>query len=351
MKPAALDLLVCPHDATALAPRRRRRRRRHEGELTCGEGHQLRDPRRRPAARPGRSQGRSAIRAARSTRSRPSGRASTPRRSGSASRLSTSGTSSVSDSATRTACARFLADKRIGAGGRHGCRRRRSALRAALRRDGCRPRPQREHRHRAARVRRGGEPALHPGRPAAARRCRARASTSSQPTRSSTTRPTRRLPCVRWRGSLAPGGTLAFYVYKVKAPLREYADDYIRERTTKMSVDECMDFSAVDERARPQALGPRTPPSRSTATSRCSASRPASTTSSGSSTGTSSSASGTTTSRRTSTTSSTSTGTTRRTRRGTPRTRFAAGATSSGSPIDHLDVGDAGISVRATAAA
>ena len=42
---------------------------------------------------------------------------------------------------------------------------------------------------------------------------------------------------------LAPGGVLAFYVYKVKAPLREYADDYIRERTTKMSVDECMQFS------------------------------------------------------------------------------------------------------------
>ena len=45
-------------------------------------------------------------------------------------------------------------------------------------------------------------------------------------------------------GLVAPGGTLAFYVYKVKAPLREYADDYIRERTTKMSVEDCMDFSA-----------------------------------------------------------------------------------------------------------
>jgi SAM-dependent methyltransferase/uncharacterized protein YbaR (Trm112 family) len=43
---------------------------------------------------------------------------------------------------------------------------------------------------------------------------------------------------------LAPGGTLAFYVYKRKAPMREYADDYIRERTTRMSVEECMDFSA-----------------------------------------------------------------------------------------------------------
>jgi SAM-dependent methyltransferase len=43
---------------------------------------------------------------------------------------------------------------------------------------------------------------------------------------------------------LAPGGVLAFYVYKVKAPLREYADDFIRERTTKMKVEDCMDFSA-----------------------------------------------------------------------------------------------------------
>jgi SAM-dependent methyltransferase/uncharacterized protein YbaR (Trm112 family) len=44
---------------------------------------------------------------------------------------------------------------------------------------------------------------------------------------------------------LAPGGVLAFYVYKRKAPLREYADDYLREHTTKMSVEECMDFSAA----------------------------------------------------------------------------------------------------------
>jgi SAM-dependent methyltransferase/uncharacterized protein YbaR (Trm112 family) len=43
---------------------------------------------------------------------------------------------------------------------------------------------------------------------------------------------------------LAPGGTLAFYVYKRKAPIREYADDYIRERTTQMTVEACMDFSA-----------------------------------------------------------------------------------------------------------
>ena len=83
-------------------------------------------------------------------------------------------------------------------------------------------------------------------------------------------------------GLLAPGGTLAFYVYKVKAPLREYADDYMRERTTKMSVEECMDFSAsMSELGRKLSdLGRHhhaRPP-----ISRCSASRPASTTSSGS---------------------------------------------------------------------
>jgi SAM-dependent methyltransferase len=43
---------------------------------------------------------------------------------------------------------------------------------------------------------------------------------------------------------VAPGGVLAFYVYKVKSPIREYADDYVRERTTKMSVEECMEVSA-----------------------------------------------------------------------------------------------------------
>ncbi len=45
-------------------------------------------------------------------------------------------------------------------------------------------------------------------------------------------------------GLVKPGGSLAFYVYKRKAPMREFADDYVRERTTKMSVEECMEFSA-----------------------------------------------------------------------------------------------------------
>src|SRR4051812_7860791 len=43
---------------------------------------------------------------------------------------------------------------------------------------------------------------------------------------------------------VAPGGVLAFYVYKRKAPLREHADDYIRERTTRMSVEDCLEVSA-----------------------------------------------------------------------------------------------------------
>ena len=45
-------------------------------------------------------------------------------------------------------------------------------------------------------------------------------------------------------GLLRPGGVLAFYVYKRKAPLREYADDYLRERTTLMTVEDCMEMSA-----------------------------------------------------------------------------------------------------------
>ncbi|MEJ7730206.1 MAG: class I SAM-dependent methyltransferase [Polyangiaceae bacterium] len=42
---------------------------------------------------------------------------------------------------------------------------------------------------------------------------------------------------------LAPGGHLAFYVYKVKGPIREFCDDYIRERTVKMPPEEVMKVS------------------------------------------------------------------------------------------------------------
>ncbi len=42
---------------------------------------------------------------------------------------------------------------------------------------------------------------------------------------------------------LRPGGHILFYVYKKKAPIREFCDDYIRERTTKMSPEDCMEVS------------------------------------------------------------------------------------------------------------
>ncbi len=42
---------------------------------------------------------------------------------------------------------------------------------------------------------------------------------------------------------LKGGGEIAVYVYRKKGPIREFCDDYIRERTTKMSVDECLKFS------------------------------------------------------------------------------------------------------------
>ena len=42
---------------------------------------------------------------------------------------------------------------------------------------------------------------------------------------------------------LAPGGHVAFYVYRKKGPIREFCDDYIRERTVPMSPDECLRVS------------------------------------------------------------------------------------------------------------
>jgi SAM-dependent methyltransferase len=39
------------------------------------------------------------------------------------------------------------------------------------------------------------------------------------------------------------GGHLAVYVYKVKAPLRELVDDWIRTRSTGMSAAECMELA------------------------------------------------------------------------------------------------------------
>jgi SAM-dependent methyltransferase len=41
---------------------------------------------------------------------------------------------------------------------------------------------------------------------------------------------------------LAPGGVFAAYLYRVKAPLRELADDWIRERATVMEPEQAMDL-------------------------------------------------------------------------------------------------------------
>jgi SAM-dependent methyltransferase len=42
-------------------------------------------------------------------------------------------------------------------------------------------------------------------------------------------------------GLLAPAGEIAIYVYKKKAPVREFVDDYIRERLSQMSYPEAME--------------------------------------------------------------------------------------------------------------
>jgi SAM-dependent methyltransferase len=42
---------------------------------------------------------------------------------------------------------------------------------------------------------------------------------------------------------LKPGGTYTMYIYKEKPLLREMADTTIRDRTTEMTIEECMEFS------------------------------------------------------------------------------------------------------------
>ncbi len=39
---------------------------------------------------------------------------------------------------------------------------------------------------------------------------------------------------------LAPGGEIAIYVYKLKAPLREHADDYLRDRVSQLPYEEAL---------------------------------------------------------------------------------------------------------------
>lgn len=41
-------------------------------------------------------------------------------------------------------------------------------------------------------------------------------------------------------GRLAPGGEIAIYVYKIKAPMREYADDFVRGRISELSYDDAL---------------------------------------------------------------------------------------------------------------
>ena len=47
------------------------------------------------------------------------------------------------------------------------------------------------------------------------------------------------------------GGRVATYVYRRKGPIREFTDDFIREHTTRMTVEECLEFCrAVTELGR-----------------------------------------------------------------------------------------------------
>ena len=42
---------------------------------------------------------------------------------------------------------------------------------------------------------------------------------------------------------LTKNGIISIYVYKIKGPLREFADDFIRQTTVKMTEKQCMEFS------------------------------------------------------------------------------------------------------------
>lgn len=44
-----------------------------------------------------------------------------------------------------------------------------------------------------------------------------------------------------WRSCLAPGGTIAIYVYRRKAPLREYSDRFVHEQIRALDYDEAME--------------------------------------------------------------------------------------------------------------
>ena len=42
---------------------------------------------------------------------------------------------------------------------------------------------------------------------------------------------------------LHPGGRMLLYVYRIKGPLREFADDYLRAMLTQAPLEQCLDFS------------------------------------------------------------------------------------------------------------
>jgi arsenite methyltransferase len=42
---------------------------------------------------------------------------------------------------------------------------------------------------------------------------------------------------------LRPGGRILLYVYRIKGPIREFADDYLRGIFTKAPMDACVEFS------------------------------------------------------------------------------------------------------------
>ena len=247
LKPELLELLVCPVDAAALTS--------DDGELICAKGHRfpVRDgvPRLVPPSR-----ARSATRRRPSTRSLRSGRAWTTRRSVSASRPSTGGTSQRFGFETRTVCGAFSP-----AGSR--CSRPAPASAATPRASpGCPTRPSS-----------GSTSARASSPPIAVRRAtpnlhyiqadllrpplRRGTSTSSRPTRSSTTRRTPPRPCARSPALVKPRRHARLLRLQAQG-----ADARVRRRLHARAHDEderrgVHGVQRVDERAGAQAVGRR----------------------------------------------------------------------------------------------
>lgn len=55
--------------------------------------------------------------------------------------------------------------------------------------------------------------------------------------------PDTRASLARLTRLVRPGGWIAFYVYRRKGPIREFCDDYLRAQTTRMTEEECLEFS------------------------------------------------------------------------------------------------------------